>query len=148
MKFVVSLTVNNQTVPVQFFDTLEGATTFVNSNSNPSFQIFQCTQDGDSMLDDTFDYNLEPYGRGYMLTTSEDNPLYGEKYFNGDLVEDNFRLPSEVVAKKIYHALKSKNSKSRYKITIPTYITEIMVRFCSTKFKDKIIKKQIYKRFS
>ena len=73
---------------------------------------------------------------------------YFKKRVNGDLVEDNFRLPSEVVAKKIYHALKSKNSKSRYKITIPTFIAEIIVRFCSTKFKDKIIKKQIYKRFS
>jgi hypothetical protein len=87
MNFVVSLKVNNQTVPVQFFDTFEDATSFVSHNANPSFQIYQCTQDH-NMLDDSYDYNLEPYGRGYILTTSEENPLYGEKYFNSDLVED------------------------------------------------------------
>ena len=50
--------------------------------------------------------------------------------------------------KKIVHALESRAAKSRYKITIPTYIAEILIRFCSTKFRDKIIKKHISKRFS
>ena len=72
---------------------------------------------------------------------------YFEKRINGKLVEDRFRLPAEAVAKKILHAINSKKSKSRYKITIPTYIAEILVRFSSTNFRDKIIKKHISKRF-
>ena len=73
---------------------------------------------------------------------------YFEKRVNGGLIEDRFRLPADKVAKKIVHAVESRAAKSRYKITIPTYIAEILIRFCSTKFRDKIIKKHISKRFS
>ena len=88
MKFIVSLNINKNSLPVQFFETFEDATTFINNNSNPSFQIFQCTQDDNMIDDESYDYNLETYGLGYILTTSEENPLYGEKYFDNKLVDD------------------------------------------------------------
>lgn len=85
MKFVVSLTVNNNVVPVSFFNSLESATSFVTNSSNPSFQIFQCNSDG-GLMNGSYNYSLTNYGRGYLLTTPQSNPLYGEKYFNSETV--------------------------------------------------------------
>lgn len=98
-----------------------------------------------------FSSNCAFYGEEYLVNKeSRFKDLY-KNYFKlrreGKLPEDRFRLSADVVAKKIYHALLSNKPKIRYKITIPTYVTDILVRFFPTRFVDAIIKKQVNKRF-
>ena len=70
------------------------------------------------------------------------NKYYSDRKSN-NLAEDRFRLQPEAVSKKILHALESKNPKVRYKVTIPAYIIEFLVRFSPTFITDKFFKKQI-----
>ena len=70
------------------------------------------------------------------------NKYYRERLAN-HLTEDRFRLKPEAVSKKILHALESKNPKVRYKVTIPAYVIEFLVRFFPKFVTDQFFKKQI-----
>ena len=53
-----------------------------------------------------------------------------------------FTLPSEVVAKKIHHALTAKTPKIRYWITVPTIVMGVLTRLLPRRLLDKLIKNQ------
>ena len=50
-----------------------------------------------------------------------------------------FTLPAEAVAKKVLHALQSKQPKIRYYVTFPTYLFATLRHFLSYKTMDRIL---------
>lgn len=52
-----------------------------------------------------------------------------------------FTLPAEAVAKKVIHALESKNPKIRYYVTFPTYLFGFLKRILSSALLDKLLRK-------
>lgn len=52
-----------------------------------------------------------------------------------------FTLPAEDVAKKVVHALESDRPKSRYYVTVPTYVFAYLKRFLGTNAIDGILAK-------
>lgn len=52
-----------------------------------------------------------------------------------------FTLPAEAVAKKVIHALESKNPKIRYYVTFPTYLFGFLKRVLSSALLDKLLRK-------
>ena len=74
-----------------------------------------------------------------------------ERYFKqrrgGGMSEDRFRLPPEVVAQKVAHALISDRPKVRYLVTLPTYVADFLVRFVPVCWRDSLMQRQVKKRF-
>jgi len=52
-----------------------------------------------------------------------------------------FTLPPEAVLKKVIHALESKNPKTRYYVTFPTYLFGYLKRILSDKMMNRILKR-------
>lgn len=52
-----------------------------------------------------------------------------------------FTLPPEAVLKRVIHALESKQAKTRYYVTVPTYLFGYLKRFLTTGLMDKILAK-------
>jgi len=52
-----------------------------------------------------------------------------------------FTLPPEAVLKKVIHALESKQAKTRYYVTFPTYLFGYLKRILSTRQLDKLLMK-------
>lgn len=50
-----------------------------------------------------------------------------------------FTLPATAVAEKVIHALESSRPKSRYPVTVPTYLFAILKRLLPTSWLDKIL---------
>lgn len=50
-----------------------------------------------------------------------------------------FTLPATAVAEKVIHALEAPKPKSRYAVTVPTYLFAILKRLLPTAWMDKII---------
>jgi len=52
-----------------------------------------------------------------------------------------FTLPAEAVAKRVIHALESKNPKIRYYVTVPTYVFAYLKRLIPTVWLDALARK-------
>jgi hypothetical protein len=52
-----------------------------------------------------------------------------------------FTLPPEAVLKKVIHALESKNPKTRYYVTFPTYLFGYLKRILPDKVMNRILKR-------
>ncbi|MGZ5056536.1 MAG: short-chain dehydrogenase, partial [Methylobacter sp.] len=50
-----------------------------------------------------------------------------------------FTLPATAVAEKVIRALESKKPKSRYAVTVPTYLFTALKRLLPTSWLDKIV---------
>lgn len=50
-----------------------------------------------------------------------------------------FTLPPEAVVKKLIHALESPNPKSRYKVTLPTYLMAVLKTLLPSKVMDQVL---------
>ncbi len=74
--------------------------------------------------------------------------VYFKQRMTGGMSEDRFRLSPEDVAEKIILAICSDNPKDRYRVTIPAHIAEFIARYFPVSLRDRIMKKQVNKRFS
>jgi len=52
-----------------------------------------------------------------------------------------FTLPAEAVTKKVIHALEANRPKTRYYVTVPTYILAILKNMLPTSWLDAIVRK-------
>ena len=52
-----------------------------------------------------------------------------------------FTLPAEAVTKKVIHALEANRPKTRYYVTVPTYILAILKKMLPTSWLDAIVRK-------
>lgn len=57
---------------------------------------------------------------------------------------DRFRLPPEAVAEKIAHALESPRPKTRYPVTVPAYLGDLLARFCPDRIKDRLLTMRMF----
>ncbi|MBT8042120.1 MAG: SDR family NAD(P)-dependent oxidoreductase, partial [Pontiella sp.] len=94
-----------------------------------------CTRQGEAKLDTTGSL----FGRAYKN--------YFDQRRNGGMAEDRFRLPPEAVARKIVHALESRHPRIRYQVTVPAYLGAWAARFLPTGLLDRIMVRQVKKRF-
>jgi len=87
---------------------------------------------------------------GYLMYKKHINPeqsVHKDKYLKMEqrlLKEGNaapFTLPPEAVLKKVIHALESKNPKTRYYVTFPTYLFGYLKRILPDKMMNRILKR-------
>ncbi len=70
-----------------------------------------------------------------------DNYVAMEKRLNKPGPAAPFTLPADAVAKKLIHALESRNPKQRYPVTFPTYLFTVLKRLLPDSWLDSILLK-------
>ena len=58
-------------------------------------------------------------------------------------VTDPFTKPPEAVAEKIQHALESARPKTRYPVTIPSYMGDLAARFLPDRMRDRLMQTRL-----
>ena len=94
-----------------------------------------CTEEGELALD----AEHSRFGASYRK--------YFEQRRDGGMAEDRFRLPPAAVAQKIRHALESRRPRIRYCVTLPAYLGSLAARFVPVRLIDRMMIRQIKKRF-
>lgn len=83
---------------------------------------------------------LKSYQDNINLDTSPHRAVYEQRIAN--LKKDGatqFKLEPDAVVEKLLHALTAKKPKSRYFVTVPTYVLALAKRFLPTKLIDEIL---------
>ena len=77
-----------------------------------------------------------------LARASQYKSILINRLYNKSLQKDQFELPASAVTKKLIRALEKANPKSKYMITIPTYVSAILKRFLPNPWFDKFMSKR------